>query len=59
VNLFIAVILNNLETVKAEQAADEMHEPDADDELVRRVEAIRSELGELETRLRARADTTA
>jgi voltage-gated sodium channel len=59
VNLFIAVILNNLETVKAEQAADEMHEPDADDELLRRVEAIRSELGELETRLRARADTTA
>jgi voltage-gated sodium channel len=59
VNLFIAVILNNLETVKAEQAADEMNEPDADDELLRRVEAIRSELGELETRLRARVDTTA
>ena len=61
VNLFIAVILNNLETVKAEHAAEEMEEmtqPDVDEDLLRRVEAIRSELGELETRLRARADTT-
>ena len=51
--------LNNLETVKAEHAAEEMHEPDADDELLRRVEAIHSEMGELETRLRARVDTIA
>ena len=58
VNLFIAVILNNLEAVKAEHAAEEMHEPDADEALLRRVEAIRSELGELETRLQARAEAS-
>lgn len=60
VNLFIAVILNNLETVKAEHAAEEMEEmtePDVDKELLLRVETIRAELGELETRLRARANT--
>ena len=60
VNLFIAVILNNLETVKAEHAAEEMAEltePDADEDLLRRVEVIRSELGELEARLRARTET--
>jgi voltage-gated sodium channel len=57
VNLFIAVILNNLETVKAEHAAEDMEErpeADVDDDLLRRVEQIRSELRELETRLRAR-----
>ena len=61
VNLFIAVILNNLETVKAEQAAEDMEEmPEADIEqdLLRRVEVIRAELGELEARLRARAADT-
>src|SRR5687767_2608937 len=58
VNLFIAVILNNLETVKAEQVAEEMREPDAEDDLLLRVEAIRFELGELEARLRARAELT-
>lgn len=56
VNLFIAVILNNLETVKAEQVAEEMREPDAEDDLLLRVEAIRIELGELEARLRAKAE---
>ncbi len=56
VNLFIAVILNNLETVKAEQVAEDMKEPDANEELLLRVEAIRFELGELETRLRAKAE---
>jgi voltage-gated sodium channel len=58
VNLFIAVILNNLETVKAEHAAEAMEkvpEPDIDEDLLRRIEAIRVELAELETRLRARA----
>jgi voltage-gated sodium channel len=58
VNLFIAVILNNLETVKAEQVAEEMKEPDARDDLLLRVEAIRFELGELESRLRAQAEMT-
>ena len=61
VNLFIAVILNNLETVKAEQAAEdmeEMREVDIEQDLLRRVEVIRAELGELEARLRARAADT-
>jgi hypothetical protein len=31
---------------------------DPDDDLLRRVEAIRTELGELESRLRARADAS-
>jgi voltage-gated sodium channel len=59
VNLFIAVILNNLEEVKAEQVAedmDQMSEPDVDEDLLRRVEAIRTDLAELETRLRARSE---
>ncbi len=60
VNLFIAVILHNLETVKAEQAAEEIEDRsqlDADEDLLRRVEVIRSELGELEARLQARTET--
>ncbi|MGI8928450.1 MAG: ion transporter [Candidatus Limnocylindrales bacterium] len=60
VNLFIAVILNNLETVKAEQAAEEIEDRsqlDVDEDLLRRVEVIRSELGELEARLQARTET--
>jgi voltage-gated sodium channel len=59
VNLFIAVILNNLEEVKAEQAADEMagmKKVDVEEDLLHRVEAIRRELGELENRLRARTE---
>ena len=57
VNLFIAVILNNLEKVKTEQAAEDMaHSADPEDDLLRRVEAIRAELGEVESRLRAKAD---
>jgi voltage-gated sodium channel len=62
VNLFIAVILNNLEQVKVEQAAEDMAAgtpSDADDDLLRRVEVIRSELRELETRLKARAEAEA
>jgi voltage-gated sodium channel len=62
VNLFIAVILNNLEQVKVEQAAEDMAAeptPDAQEDLLRRVETIRSELAELETRLKARAATDA
>jgi voltage-gated sodium channel len=58
VNLFIAVILNNLETVKAEHAAEASPDEAPDAEILRRVEAIRRELGELETRLRARGDAT-
>lgn len=59
VNLFIAVILNNLEEVKVEHAAEamqEMRKVDVEADLLRRVEAIRAELGELESRLRARAE---
>lgn len=56
VNLFIAVILNNLESVKAEQVAEDMKEPGAENDLLLRVENIRSELGELEARLRAQAE---
>jgi voltage-gated sodium channel len=59
VNLFIAVILNNLERVKVEQAAEDMAsdpQPDIEDELLRRVETIRSELAELEVRLKARSE---
>ena len=62
VNLFIAVILNNLETVKAEQAAEDiedMPQVDVDADLLRRVEAIRIELSELESRLRANAELRA
>lgn len=62
VNLFIAVILNNLESVKAEHAAEEMQqmgEAKAEEDLLRRVEVIRAELGELEAHLRARAESSA
>ncbi len=62
VNLFIAVILNNLERVKVEQAAEDMAadpRPDVEDDLLRRVAAIRSEMAELELRLRARAEADA
>lgn len=53
VNLFIAVILNNLESVKAEQAAESLEGGD-DAELLRRIEALRSELGDVESMLRQR-----
>jgi hypothetical protein len=33
-----------------------MREPDIEEDLLRRVETIRSELGDLESRLRARAE---
>ena len=62
VNLFIAVILNNLERVKVEQAAEDMAAdptPDVQEDLLRRVETIRSELAELETLLKARAEADA
>jgi voltage-gated sodium channel len=60
VNLFIAVILDNLETVKAEHAAEEMGaatDAETDADVLRRVQVVRSELAELEARLRARSDT--
>lgn len=59
VNLFIAVILNNLEQVKVEQAAEDMATEtrvEVDGDLLRRVDTIRAELSELETLLRARAE---
>jgi voltage-gated sodium channel len=53
VNLFIAVILNNLETVKAEHAAEALEGGD-DAELLQRIETLRLELGDLEALLRRR-----
>ncbi len=52
VNLFIAVVLNNLESVKAEHAAEALEGDDAD--LLRRIEHLRSDLGDLESLLRQR-----
>jgi voltage-gated sodium channel len=54
VNLFIAVILNNLESVKAEHAAEALQGGD-DAELLERIEHLRSDLGDLEVLLRRRA----
>jgi voltage-gated sodium channel len=54
VNLFIAVILNNLENVKAEQAAEAL-EGGEDAELLRQVEDLRQHLGDLEALLRRHA----
>jgi voltage-gated sodium channel len=53
VNLFIAVILNNLESVKAEHAAEALEGGD-DGELLSRVEDLREHLGDLEALLRQR-----
>lgn len=53
VNLFIAVILNNLESVKAEQAAEAL-EGGEDAELLKRIETLRTELGDVEALLRQR-----
>lgn len=58
VNLFIAVVLNNLETVKAEHAADALDRSD-DAELLRRVEGLRTQLSDLETLMRRRSTTPA
>ena len=52
VNLFIAVVLNNLETVKAEHAAEALQGDDA--ELLQRIEHLRTDLGDLEALLRQR-----
>jgi voltage-gated sodium channel len=53
VNLFIAVILNNLESVKAEQAAEALEGGD-DAELLQRIERLRSDLSDVEALLRRR-----
>lgn len=53
VNLFIAVVLNNLESVKAENAAEALEGGD-DGDLLRRVEDLRQHLGDLEALLRQR-----
>ena len=52
VNLFIAVVLNNLESVKAEHAAEALEGDDAD--LLRRIDHLRTDLGDLEALLRQR-----
>ncbi len=53
VNLFIAVILNNLESVKAEQAAEALEGGD-DAELLQRLDSLRTDLSDLESLLRRR-----
>jgi voltage-gated sodium channel len=58
VNLFIAVILNNLESVKAEHAAEALEGGD-DAELLQRIESLRSDLSDLEALLRRRDPTAA
>ncbi len=57
VNLFIAVILNNLETVKAEHAAEDLSRH-GDEELLRRVERLRAEVADVEALLRERVRGT-
>jgi voltage-gated sodium channel len=54
VNLFIAVVLNNLESVKAEHAAEALEGGD-DAELLKRIEDLRTNLGDLEALLRRHA----
>lgn len=46
-------VLNNLETVKAENAAEALEGGD-DADLLRRIEHLRSDLGDLEVLLRTR-----
>jgi voltage-gated sodium channel len=53
VNLFIAVVLNNLENVKAEQAAEALAGGD-DAELLRQIDGLRTNLGDLEALIRQR-----
>jgi voltage-gated sodium channel len=53
VNLFIAVVLNNLEKVKAEHAAEALQGGD-DGQLLRQIDDLRSHLGDLEALLRQR-----
>jgi voltage-gated sodium channel len=52
VNLFIAVVLNNLESVKHEQQID-ADRGSTHHELLAMIEALRARLAELEDRLRA------
>jgi voltage-gated sodium channel len=52
VNLFIAVVLNNLESVKHEQQAESDHRH-TQHELLEAIETVRERLAELEQRLRA------
>ena len=56
VNLFIAVILNNLETVKAEHAGEQLA-AGGDDELVRRIGRLTAELRDVGAALRERTRT--
>ena len=58
VNLFIAVVLNNLEDVKAEHAAEALQGGE-DGDLLRQIEDLRSHLGDLEAYIRKRASRTA
>jgi voltage-gated sodium channel len=53
VNLFIAVVINNLESVKHEHQAD-VDRASAHHEILEAIETVRERLSELEKRLRAR-----
>ena len=53
VNLFIAVVLNNLENVKAEHAAEALEGGD-DAELLKQIDDLRTHLGDLEALVRQR-----
>ena len=54
INLFIAVVLNNLDETKAEQLR-QMAEPPSREELLRELQATRESLARLERRLRSEA----
>lgn len=57
VNLFIAVVLNNLENVKAQHAAEKL-EGGEHGELLRRIEHLRSDLSDVEVLLRQHSATS-
>ena len=52
VNLFIAVVINNLESVKHEQQAD-ADRAGAHGEILEAIETVRERLADVEVRLRA------
>jgi hypothetical protein len=52
VNLFIAVVINNLESVKHEQQAD-ADRASVHGEILEAIEAVRERLADVEVRLRA------
>jgi Ion transport protein. len=59
INLFIAVVLNNLENVRAdmEEQREVQYIPETDEEIIQQVASMRTQLKELEAKLRARSGT--